>query len=150
MNPFDIARKTRENILKVIDGLSVEQMNLIPKGYTNNMVWHLGHLLATQQLIVYKLSGTEVLVTDNIIDEFRKGTKPENEYTEEDILELKEMLIQVINHSEEDFEAGIFGDFSEYPTSYGLVLNSLEEAIMFNNIHEAVHLGMIMSMKKLV
>lgn len=150
MNPFDITRKTRENLLKVIDGLSVTQMNTIPEGYTNNLVWHLGHVLATQQLIVYRLSGTEVLITDNIIDEFRKGTKPENKYTKDDISELKEMFIQVIDHSEEDYDTGAFGAFSEYPTSYGMTLKSLEEAIMFNNVHEALHLGMVMSMKKLV
>lgn len=150
MNPFDITRKTRENLLKVIDGLSVTQMNTIPEGYTNNLVWHLGHVLATQQLIVYRLSGTEVLITDNIIDEFRKGTKPENKYTKDDISELKEMFIQVIDHSEEDYDAGAFGAFSEYPTSYGMTLKNLEEAIMFNNVHEALHLGMVMSMKKLV
>ncbi len=150
MNAFDVNRKTRENILKVIDGLSVEQMNLIPEGYNNNLVWHLGHVLATQQLLVYKLANTDVLITDNIIDEFRKGTKPESEYSEEDILELKEMLIPVINHTEEDLEEGLFGSFSEYPTSYGITLSDQSDAIQFNNMHEALHLGIMMAMKKLV
>lgn len=150
MNAFDINRKTRENILKVIDGLSVVQMNSIPEGYNNNLVWHLGHVLATQQLLVYKLANTEVLITENIIDEFRKGTKPENAYSEEDIIELKEMLIPVINHTEEDQEEGVFGSFTEYPTSYGITLKDHSDAIQFNNMHEALHLGMMMAMKKLV
>ena len=150
MNAFDINRKTRENILKVLDGLSVEQMNLIPEGFNNNLVWHLGHVLATQQLLVYKLAETDVLVTDNIIDEFRKGTQPTNVYSEEDIAELKEMLLPVINHTEEDAEDGAFGAFSEYPTSYGVTLQNQLDAIEFNNVHEGLHLGIMMAMKKLI
>jgi hypothetical protein len=51
---------------------------------------------------------------------------------------------------EEDFEAGIFKEYSAYKTSTGFVIDSMEKAIIFNNFHESLHLGVIMSLKKLV
>ncbi|MFT4753935.1 MAG: putative damage-inducible protein DinB [Salibacteraceae bacterium] len=152
MNLFQVNRQTRENVLKVIEELSTHQLNEIPEGFTNNIIWHIGHLLATQQLLTYGLSGNDILLSDNIISEFRKGTKPESLYTAEDIEELKSLLIVVIENTEEDFEMKELtsDDFKAYPTSYGVTLQNVEDAVAFNNVHEGVHLGIIMSMKKMV
>lgn len=151
MNPFEINRVSRQNILNLIDGLSVEQLNKIPEGYNNNIIWNVGHLIATQQLLVYRLSNTEVLITENIIDEFRKGTKPEKLYSEEDIDALKSMFIEVIHRTEQDYNFDVLNTYSEdYQTSYGVVLKSVDDAVKFNNIHEGLHLGYIMAMRKLV
>ena len=152
MNVFEANRKTRENFLKVIDGLTTEQLNKIPEGFSNNIIWNLGHLLATQQILSYGLSDSEVILSENIIEEFRKGTKPENTYDDQDIEELKSIFIQVINETEEDYNFEVLDSskFKEYSTSYGVVLTSLEDALEFNNVHEGLHLGIVMAMKKLV
>ncbi|MGB0806920.1 MAG: DinB family protein [Salibacteraceae bacterium] len=152
MNVFDVNRKTRENILKLINGLGTDDLNRVPDGFSNNLIWHLGHVLATQQLLTYGLSGSEIIISNNIIDEFRKGTKPENGYTTEDISELKEIFMEVINITQEDFELEELNSnsFKEYPTSYGITLKSLKDALEFNNMHEAMHLGMMMVLKKTI
>lgn len=151
MNPFEVNRVSRQNILKLIEGLSVAQLNKIPEGYKNNIIWHVGHLIATQQLLIYRLSNTEVLITENIIDEFRKGTKPEKQYSEDDIKELKSMFIEVIHRTEQDYNYDVMNTYEEdYPTSYGIVLKNVDDAVRFNNIHEGLHLGYIMAMRKLV
>jgi hypothetical protein len=54
------------------------------------------------------------------------------------------------NTLEEDYEAGIFTEYSAYKTSTGFEIDSMEKAIIFNNFHESLHLGVIMSLKKLV
>ena len=150
MNPFEITRITRNNILGLIDELSVSQLNAIPEGFNNNIIWHIGHLLATQQLLTYGLSGIDFLLSDNIIEEFRKGTKPEKEYLEDDIEELKFVFIEVITETEVDFNEGVFKTFNSYPTSFGITLETVSDAITFNNVHEGLHMGLIMSMRKLV
>lgn len=150
MNPFEITRVTRNNILGLIEDLTVSQLNTIPEGFKNNIIWHVGHLLATQQLLTYGLSGLDLLLSDNIIEEFRKGTKPEKAYSEDDIEELKFVFIEVINETEVDFNEGIFETFSEYSTSFGITLRSIDDAVTFNNVHEGLHMGLIMAMKKRV
>ena len=152
MDLFEVNRQTRLNVLKVISGLNGKQLNHIPEGYSNNLIWHLGHIIATQQLLVYGLSDEEFLITENIIEEFRKGTKPETLYEDEDIDELISIFIEVIERTEKDYQSDeiLFDDFKEYPTSYGITLKGVDDAIQFNNVHEGLHLGMMMAMKKLV
>lgn len=152
MNVFEVNRQTRVNALKLIEGLNTKQLNFIPEGFSNNIIWNLGHMMATQQLLVYGLSGSEMILSDNIIEEFRKGTKPEHSYSDEDVEELKAVFLEVINRTEEDFNTEEINSdsFKEYPTSFGITLSSLQDALAFNNVHEGLHLGVIMAMKKLV
>lgn len=147
---FDILRATRANALKTIDGFSIEQLNQIPEGFKNNLIWHLGHMVVTQQLLVYKFSGLPMHVSDDWIAKYKKGTKPEAEISYEEFEAIKSKLISTIDQMKTDFEKGIFKEFKTYPTSYGYTLTSAGDAIAFNNVHEAMHLGNLISMKKLV
>lgn len=147
---FDILKKAREVVLKTIDGLTLEQMQKIPSGFNNNIAWNVAHLVVTQQLLQYKLSGLNCLVPDELIEQHKKGTVPSKEYTQEEFDEIVELFIGLPETLEEDYNAGIFENYNEYPTSTGFVLNSIETAISFNNMHEGLHLGTIMALKKLV
>lgn len=147
---FDILRKSRELVLKRIEGLSHEQLHKIPEGFNNNIVWNVAHLVVTQQLLHYKLSGLQCLVPDELIENYRKGTSPSEEMNEEDFEEVKELLAGLPDTLEEDYKEGIFKEYTEYPTSTGFVLSSIDNAIAFNNLHEGIHLGIIMALTKLV
>ena len=45
-------------------------------------------------------------------------------------------------------KAGIFKEFHPYQTKTGFYLGTLKEAMEFNNYHEGIHLGIMMSIKK--
>ncbi|WP_417887543.1 hypothetical protein [Zunongwangia sp.] len=49
---------------------------------------------------------------------------------------------------ESDFYSGEFNVYNERTNSMGFHFGTLEEAIEFNNYHEALHLGYIMSIRK--
>jgi len=147
---FELLIKSRELVLQVIDDLTIEQLQTIPKGFKNNIAWNVAHLLVTQQLLHYKLSGVNCLIPDDLIADFRKGTFPTRNFTNEEFDEIKDLLSALPETLIEDYEADIFQDYEEYQTSTGFVLDSLETAIAFNNYHEGLHLGIIRSIKKLV
>lgn len=147
---FEVLKKSRELVFNLIDGLTIEQLHKIPEGFNNNIAWNVAHLVVTQQLLHYKLSGLQCLVSDELIDNYRKGTKPSETFTEEELEELKELLLGLPDTLKEDFEAGIFTDYTSYKTSTGFVLDSFKTALAFNNMHEGMHLGVIMAMRKLV
>ena len=84
---FDILRKSRQLVLKLITGLTLEQIHTIPDGFKNNIAWNVVHLVVTQQLLQYKLSGLDCLVPDELIEEDRKGTAPTKTGTEEEVEE---------------------------------------------------------------
>lgn len=143
-------KKSRELTLKAIQGLSMEQVHTIPDGFKNNIAWNVAHLVVTQQLLQYRNSGLDCLVAESLIEGFRKGTSPQGAFTEEEFEEVKELLISLPETLEEDYNAGIFKDYTAYKSSTGFVMDSIESAISFNNFHEGLHLGIIMSLKKLV
>ncbi len=148
---LDINRTVRNNFLKVINTLSHEQLVKIPEGFNNNILWNFGHIIATQNILCYKLSGLPFSVDEQIIEKYRKGTKPS---AIEVITSEKELLIDLAQSStdqlEKDLGMGIFKRFTPYETSFGRKLNSIEDAVVFNNVHEGMHLGVIMSLRKLV
>jgi hypothetical protein len=60
------------------------------------------------------------------------------------------LLFSTIEKTKEDYENGIFKNYQEYPTSTGFILTSVEGAMNFNNFHEGLHIGILMSLRKLV
>lgn len=147
---FNILKKSRELVFKKIENLTNEQLHKIPEGFNNNIIWNVAHLVVTQQLLHYKLSGLQCLIPDELIEKFKKGTSPSETLNDEEIEEIKELLIGLPDTLEEDYTAGIFENYQVYPTSTGFVLTDIQNAIAFNNMHEGLHLGVIMSLTKLV
>ena len=147
---FDILTKTRAIVLYYIKELSLDQLHIIPDGFNNNIAWNIAHLVVTQQLLHYKLSGNDCLVSDELIAAYQKGTSPTVKFSQQAFDEVLELFQGLPSTLEEDFEAWIFKEYSAYKTSTGFVIDSMEKAIIFNNFHESLHLGVIMSLKKLV
>lgn len=145
---IDILQATRANILKQIDGISLEQLNVIPDGYNNNLIWNAAHVAVTQQLLCYAMSGLEVKLPKETIAAYRKGAKPERAVTQAEVDQIKEWLTASIDWLATDLKAGIFQSYKEYQTSYGFKLTSIEDAVSFNNVHEGMHLGYMIALKK--
>ena len=69
-----LTKASRNMVTKVIEGYTLEQLNKVPAGFNNNIIWNIGHIIVTQQLLVYKLSGLPMIVTDEMVEKYRKGT----------------------------------------------------------------------------
>ena len=147
---FDILKTSRQLTLRVIKDLTLEQLHIIPEGFKNNIAWNVAHLVVTQQLLHYKLSGLDCLVPDELIELYKKGTAPTKTFTQEEFDEVIDLFVGLPDTLEEDFNEGIFEKYNAYQTSTGLVLDSFETAIHFNNYHEGIHLGVVLAIKKFV
>jgi len=143
-------RQIRTNALKAIEGLSTEQLNKIPDGFNNNIIWNAAHMLITQQLLVNKMSGLEVHASSEEILSYKKGSKPERKVSDEEIADIKKRLLTSVDQFEEDMRAEKYKNFNEYTTSFGVTLKTSKDAMEFNNIHEGLHFGSILALKKLV
>ena len=147
---FDITTQNRKVLLTFLQNYSLEQLNTVPPGFSNNIIWNVAHIIVVQQLLVYKLSGFQPMVSSDLIKKYSRGTKPEDDATEDEVEEIKGLLFKTIEQTKTDFENSIFKEYREFTNDLGFTLKSIEEAISFNNFHEAVHLGIIMSIKKFV
>lgn len=145
---FKIITTTRANILAYVKGLTIEQINFIPNNFNNSIGWQVAHLVVTQQLLHYKLSGNPMLVNDSMVDNFRKGSSGKYLLTEEQWKEITKLLESLPLQLIEDYKNDLFKEYNTYETSYNATLTSIEDAISFSNIHDALHFGTIMAMKK--
>ena len=147
---FDTLKQSRKLILKLIENLSIEQLNKIPEGFKNNIAWNVAHLAVTQQLLCYKLSGLNCLVSEEMILNFQKGTAPQNSISKEEFETIKKLFLQLPDQLEKDFEKGIFKNYIECTTSVNVTLSSISDGITFNTYHEGIHLGIILQLLKFI
>jgi hypothetical protein len=66
-------KKTRTSLLNMISGLSLEQINKVPEGFNNNIIWNLGHLVSAQQGICYSRSGLSPIWKINLLVHSKRG-----------------------------------------------------------------------------
>ena len=147
---FEATHFNRNKLNSILENFNKEQLNFIPKGFNNSMIWNMGHVLVTEQLLVYKLSGLPLNIDERIVPLLAKGTMPLEPFSVEQIRYIKENLIRTVDQTKKDYNSGLFKSFQSYPTSTGVVLNTVEDALQFNAFHEGIHLGVILSLIKLV
>jgi hypothetical protein len=149
---FEIIRTTRKNFLKLIEGLTDEQLNNIPAGFNNNIIWNFGHIIVTQQTLCYVRMGFNSNIAPSLNERFRKGSKPEQPVTKEEIALLKKELKRQIDQLEEDIQAGLFlrRTYEQLPTSYGITINTLDDAVRYLATHDALHYGYALAQQRQV
>ncbi|PXY44637.1 DinB family protein [Flavobacterium hydrophilum] len=147
---FDVQKTIREILLKILDSHSLEQLNKIPEGFSNNLIWNIAHCVSAQQSLVYKLSGLPSKVSEDFIAKYRKGSKPEGNVSQAEVDEIRRLLSDTLHQAEKDYSDKIFTNYTEYTTSMGFTLRNVEDALSFNNYHEGTHTGIVMSIRKFV
>lgn len=147
---FKITRVSRQIYSNFLDKYTLEQLNKVPPGFTNNIIWNIGHIVVSQQMLVYLGSGNQPMISQEMINLYMRGTKPERDVTQQEADEIRELLFSTIAKTEEDYKAGLFTTYTERKTEFGFILSSVEDAITFNNYHEGVHLGVMMGLRKFV
>lgn len=147
---FSVNYKNRDLFEKIFDSLTLEELLHIPDGFSNNILWNIGHVIAVQQLLVYKRSGIETFVPDTFVKSFAPGTFPSDEITLKEAEEVRSYLHNTIHQTEQDFLGHKFQSYETFTTRTGFLIDDVVKAIIFNNFHEGIHLGMILSLKKFV
>jgi len=148
MNVLQMTSGHRETLIKLMDRLSVDQLNQVNTPFKNNIVWNCAHVIAIQQRLVYVLSGLRTHVGFEFVERYQMGTAPSHDLTETEITEIKLLLKESHQTVISDFEANKFTNFIPYTTKIGVELKSIEDAFAFNLYHEALHLGIILGQMK--
>lgn len=147
---FDITLKTRNFFKNILDGYTLNHLNAIPDGFNNNIFWNIKHVVITQQLLVYKLSGLPMMVSEKEIVGFQKGSKPLHDADDKDLNLLKEQLFSTLEQARKDYKNGKFEQYNEYTVTTKSTLTNVEEALEFNNFHEGIHLGYVLALLRVI
>ena len=147
---IEAIRKTNQTFVSMMNRLSVDELNAIPAGFNNNIIWNFAHSLAVQQAFFYALSNLPYTIDADFINRYKKGTRPESILDEREIASIIRMFAEAIDRFENDYKAGIFQTYQSYTTSIGFVLTSIDEAIQAASFHDGWHFGYARAIKKLV
>ncbi len=147
---FEITRTSRKLLAQFLENHSLEQLNKIPVGFNNNLIWNIGHIVVVQQMLAYKLSGLPMMVSEELFEKYKKGTKPESDASQEEVATIQSLLFETINQTKSDFNAGIFKNYQEFTSASGFTMRNVEDALAFNYYHEGMHIGMMMSIRKFI
>jgi uncharacterized damage-inducible protein DinB len=148
---FKVLQKSREAIYHYAKEMPLEKLNQIPQGFNNNIIWNLGHIVAVQQLLVYGLSKTPFAVDQFIIDHFKNKTKPERDYTREEVDRVLSSLETSTVQMQKDYNDKKFGVPTAFISkSLNTTFDTIEEIITFNIFHEGLHTGIIQKYAQLL
>ncbi|RBQ03394.1 DinB family protein [Pedobacter miscanthi] len=149
---FDFIINSRKAFIRLIDGLTIEELNKIPDGYNNNIIWNFGHIVVSTQTLCYVRTGILADATAVKFNDFyKKDTKPTYTVSEAEVAELKATALASIEKIKEAYKAGIFANITPYTTAtYGVQLNSIEEVLITTVGHDNVHYGYANALKKYV
>jgi hypothetical protein len=149
-NTFAVWHRNRQFLKGLVNKFTLEQMNHVPEGFKNNLVWNLGHVLVVQQRLVYALSGLPNYFDKETADKYLPGTTPQMPVSQEELNHLIASIDLLYEQTVSDFEAGKFQQFHPYQTHTGFQIPDWNTAVNFNNFHEGVHLGYMLAMSHLL
>ena len=135
-------------MLGLVKDLSLEQLNKVPAGFNNNIIWNIAHLVASQQGLCYMRAGLPVVLDEKFVGAYKSGTKPEQEVSSEQVEEIKKMLFSTLDRLETDYKNGVFTQYTAFQTRYDIEIASVDGAIDFLIFHEGLHMGYIMALKR--
>lgn len=147
---FEFIINSRKAFIQLIDGLSIEELNKIPTGYNNNIIWNFGHIVVSTQTLCYVRTGILADTSSVKYNEYyKKDTRPTYTVTIDEVLELKALAIASIEQIKKDYADGVFSKITPFSTStYGAEMKSIEEVLVTTIGHDNVHYGYAWALKK--
>ncbi len=148
---FQVLQNTRGIFKKIIEEHPLSDLNKVPKGFNNNIIWNIAHIVVSEQLLAYKLSGLESYLSDDMINAYRKGTSPSRDLNQQEVDVIKGLLGSMLEKTKQDYYGGRFKNYNSYTVSTtGNTLNTIEDALQFIAFHEGLHYGYVLALLKAV
>jgi hypothetical protein len=142
--------KARTWLLEQIKDLSTDQLNQVPPGFNNNIIWNLGHMVVAQQGLCYARAGLKPVLEENFMGAYKPGTKPSGLVSETAINEIRLLLQSTLHQLDLDVQENIFSGYTAFTTRYGAAINNIDDAIQFVMYHEGLHSGIVLSLLKII
>jgi len=147
---YKSVRVSRGYLLQVIDGLTDEQMLEVPEGAVNNVLWNLGHIVNAHDRFTYGACEVESDVPESYTDLFTGGTSPSDWQSPPSIEEVMGHIKEATEKTYADYAAGKFDNYNAFELTPVLKIKNIDDALQFNCLHEGVHIGIILSLKRLI
>lgn len=151
-NTFKFIIQTRKAFIRLVESLTLEQLNEIPAGFNNNIIWNFGHIVVVAPALCYLRTGIST-DTDRVkyLKSYVKGAKPTYSVTQEEVDDLKRLALESIAQIEKDYYAGVFKEIVPFATdTYKETMTSIEEVIQLSAGHDNLHYGYAIAQNRII
>jgi hypothetical protein len=139
----------RKLLLERTKDLTMDQYNIIPPGFNNNIIWNMGHILVVSENLLYENSPYQRPVHGFIKSRFEKGSVPEEIVREADILLIRQSLQQTAQFYKICTGMDKPGNGAASMSGSGLNIIS-NEVMRFLIFHEEMHYRRIAQLMEIV
>lgn len=148
---FNYILQTRKAFIGLVDGLTIEELNQIPDGFSNNIIWNFGHIVVATQGLCYLRTKVNLDYVIKYGAAYTKGTKPTYMVTKDEVEDLKALAIQTVKQIEKDYFAGIFKEISPFSTdTYKEIMPTIEDVIITTVGHDNLHFGYAVAQRRMI
>ncbi|MGO1672134.1 MAG: DinB family protein [Sphingobacterium sp.] len=151
-NVFKFIIDSRKAFIQLVDQLSLEQLNEIPDGFNNNIIWNFGHIVVSTQTLCYVRTG--ILPDPSSIEyvsAYAKGTKPDYFVNQAEVDALKRLAIETIETIQKEYKEGRFAQIQAFNTStFHATLQHIEEVLTTTVGHDNLHYGYAIAQRRII
>lgn len=144
---FQQMELVRARTMKAIDAIDSKIVDIMPPNFNNTIRWHIGHILFTQESLLFRRSGEPLGLPEAYEQWFGNGTKPADWVgMPPSITELVDQLQHQTGRIKECFSGRLE---QQVPKAF-LAMETIGEILLFSNYHEGAHMGNVNAMKRLI
>ncbi|MED4207181.1 DinB family protein [Neobacillus mesonae] len=137
----------RRFFIKNVEALDESILHVQPEGFNNSIHWHVGHVLTVAEQFVFGFPKKSNNLPANYLELFGNGTKPAD--WNEDIPSVKDLTAQLEDQIKRIKEIPA-NSFDQKLLEPFLGQETVGELTSFAVFHEALHLGKIQEMKRVI
>jgi uncharacterized damage-inducible protein DinB len=144
---FKQLKLTRDRFVKRVQSINPETVEIQPEGFNNNIHWMVGHVLTVAEQFFFGYPEKSTHLPTNYKELFGGGTKPADWTSDVPTVSV------LVGQLEEQFERIIqipSSQFSEKLDKPFLGCETFGELASFGVYHEALHLGQIQTLARLI
>ncbi|NQF13896.1 DinB family protein [Brevibacillus sp. HB1.3] len=135
----------RQETLKAIDGLTEEDVNIIPDGFSNNILWNLGHIYLDQYLWIAHLTKETIPIPSGFNEWFNFGTKPADWDTQPPKLAV---LVSLLQEQPQKIQAAYKDRLEEEFPATESGMHTIAQVLVRTIFHEGMHLASLNSIRR--
>ncbi|PGS51280.1 DinB family protein [Bacillus sp. AFS041924] len=144
---FQLLNKKYKKLFDLIKKCPENKREVVPEGFKNSIHWQIGHILYSTENHVIRLSDQNKVLPENYQTFFGYGTKPLDwkevvPKWDKLIEQLKEQLVYIHDTCSDKLDTPVKENF--------IKANTIGELLIYNISHVSEHIGVIISMIKVL
>lgn len=110
----EIIAFVRQQMVDMLDGLSVEQINRVPEGLRNNLIWNLAHVIVVQEGYLYQKASQTLNLDPAMIAAYGNGTFPQDRVEQDEIDRVKALALSTADRLAQDAQGDALNAFEPF------------------------------------